>query len=65
MILKKEDLIQICPDCDGKREVYDLPDGSARHPCQRCKQTGQIITDQGEVIISLINLAKEQSKINR
>ncbi len=75
MSLKKEDLIQTCPACKGKGKISDTPQKtqnssfgtsagfSSWHSCSRCRQTGQIITEEGEAIVSLINLAKRHGKI--
>ena len=76
MSLKKEDLIQDCPTCKGEGKIYDTPRApqnssfgqrsmgySSWQSCSRCRSTGQIITEEGEAIISLINLAKRHGKI--
>jgi hypothetical protein len=76
MSLKEEDLIQDCPNCKGKGQIQDPPQESqgstfGTYPigrstlqyCQRCSQTGKILTEQGEAILSVIQLAKRQNRI--
>ena len=75
MNIKKEDLIQTCPECDGKGEI-DLSNSNSQNSslggrgvrysnvqsCNRCWHTGEVLTEQGEAILSLIQLAKRQNK---
>jgi hypothetical protein len=75
MSIKKEDLIQTCTECGGAGEI-DLSNSNSQNnsfggrvvrysniqSCNRCWHTGEILTEQGEAISSLIQLVKRQNK---
>lgn len=76
MSLKKEDLIQVCPNCKGEGKIYDPPRdtqntsygrqvGFSRTTyCSRCRNTGKILTEEGEAVLSVVELAQRQNRIN-
>jgi hypothetical protein len=75
MSLRKEDLIKQCPACNGTCWIEDPPRdsnqgsygvrrvGSYRESCTVCRQTGEVLTEEGEAIASVILLMKRQGQI--
>lgn len=76
MTIKKDDLIQQCPDCNGEGKIYDPPrekrEGnsygsrkmgySTETSCFRCKSTGSILTEEGEAIAEVVQLLRRQHR---
>jgi len=47
--LRKEDLLEACPTCNGKSGL------DATTQCERCNGTGSVLTEAGEAIAAVVH----------
>ena len=45
--MKEENWFTTCPVCKGVKQKSNPTNGPATDPCQRCGDTGAILTDEG------------------
>lgn len=76
MNLTKDDLIQQCPACGGEGWIYDPPrnlnQGSygvrtvnmqSKESCTVCRQKGEVLTEMGEAIASVVSLMRRRGDL--
>ena len=74
MGLTKDDLIQKCTRCNGEGWIYDPPrqpnQGSygrvvmqSKETCGACYSTGEVLTEEGKAIASVISLMRRQGSL--